>query len=162
MQWAVSSSDSKCRQFQFPIDSESYESINSDGASFGGVQAMTPFVTKFGAFSESKQAYYLPSRTASLMNSLPLLGKFMGTVIVGPIIEKIGHRRAMGITCFVQMVGAISEYLNSWNIQAKGLLIFRSSSDKQERCSVCYGPVLGIHSCGARRECQLPYVNLHA
>ncbi|KAL2289776.1 hypothetical protein FJTKL_01094 [Diaporthe vaccinii] len=58
-----------------------------DGASFGGVQAMTPFINKFGAFSQTKRAYYLPSRTASLMNSLPLLGKFTGTVIVGPTIE---------------------------------------------------------------------------
>ncbi|CAI0643568.1 unnamed protein product, partial [Colletotrichum noveboracense] len=55
-----------------------------DGASFGGVQVMTPF-----------------------MNNLPLLGKFTGTVVVGPIIERIGHRRAMGVTCLVQIVGAI-------------------------------------------------------
>ncbi|KAF4922771.1 Major facilitator-type transporter ecdD [Colletotrichum viniferum] len=78
-----------------------------DGASFGGVQAMTPFMNKFGSYSAAKKAYYLPSRTASLMNSLPLLGKFTGTVIVGPIIERIGHRRAMGVTCLVQIVGAI-------------------------------------------------------
>lgn len=71
---------------------------------------MTPFINKFGSFSETKRTYYLPSRTASLMNSLPLLGKFTGTVIVGPIIEKIGHRRAMGVTCFVQIIGAISEF----------------------------------------------------
>ncbi|KAI8306944.1 Major facilitator-type transporter ecdD [Colletotrichum sp. SAR11_59] len=79
-----------------------------DGASFGGVQAMTPFMNKFGSCSATKKAYYLPSRTASLMNSLPLLGKFTGTVVVGPIIERIGHRRAMGVTCLVQIVGAIS------------------------------------------------------
>ncbi|KAJ0337064.1 hypothetical protein COL922a_007191 [Colletotrichum nupharicola] len=78
-----------------------------DGASFGGVQAMTPFMNKFGSYSATKKAYYLPSRTASLMNSLPLLGKFTGTVVVGPIIERIGHRRAMGVTCLVQIVGAI-------------------------------------------------------
>ncbi|KAI8240710.1 Sugar transport protein 9 [Colletotrichum sp. SAR 10_99] len=53
-----------------------------DGASFGGVQAMTPFMNKFGSYSATKKAYYLPSRTASLMNSLPLLGKFTGTVVV--------------------------------------------------------------------------------
>ncbi|KAI8180839.1 Major facilitator-type transporter ecdD [Colletotrichum sp. SAR 10_75] len=81
-----------------------------DGASFGGVQAMTPFMNKFGSYSTTKKAYYLPSRTASLMNSLPLLGKFTGTVVVGPIIERIGHRRAMAVTCLVQIVGAISEF----------------------------------------------------
>lgn len=92
---------------------------------------MTPFITKFGAFSETKGAYYLPSRTASLMNSLPLLGKFTGTVVVGPIIEKIGHRRAMGLTCFVQMIGAISEVSMNRDVDAKGSLTHRSSGHKQ-------------------------------
>lgn len=92
---------------------------------------MTPFINKFGVFSETKRAYYLPNRTASLMNSLPLLGKFTGTVIVGPIIEKIGHRRAMGATCFVQMIGAISEFPMSRDVEAKGSLTYHSSSYKQ-------------------------------
>lgn len=83
---------------------------------------MTPFINKFGEFSEKKRAYFLPSRTASLMNSLPLLGKFTGTVIVGPIIEKIGHRRAMGVTCFVQIIGAISEFPINRGVQKKGPL----------------------------------------
>lgn len=69
---------------------------------------MTPFMNKFGAYSATKRAYYLPSWTASLMNSLPLLGKFTGTVVVGPFVERIGHRRVMGVTCLVQVIGAIS------------------------------------------------------
>lgn len=105
--------------------------INSDGASFGGVQAMTPFINKFGTFSETRQAYYLPSRTASLMNSLPLLGKFTGTVIVGPIIERIGHRRAMGATCFVQIIGAISEFSMKRDVEVKGSLTYHSSGYEQ-------------------------------
>lgn len=92
---------------------------------------MTPFINKFGAFSETKRAYYLPSRTASLMNSLPLLGKFTGTVVVGPIIEKIGHRRAMGVTCFVQIIGAISEFPMSRGVKTKWTLTYRSSSYEQ-------------------------------
>lgn len=111
---------------------------------------MTPFINKFGAFSEAKRAYYLPSSTASLMNSLPLLGKFTGTVIVGPIIEKIGHRRAMGATCFVQIVGAISEFSMNWVVEARGSLTHRSSSYEQQRCSIYYGPILGILSCRSR------------
>lgn len=92
---------------------------------------MTPFINKFGVFSETKRAFYLPSRTASLMNSLPLLGKFTGTVIVGPIIEKIGHRRAMGATCFVQIIGAISEFPMSRGIEVKGSLTCHSSGYEQ-------------------------------
>ncbi|KAF4470247.1 sugar transporter [Fusarium albosuccineum] len=60
-----------------------------DGASFGGVQAMDPFMKTFGKWNETKEAYYLPSDLQSLMNSLPLIGKFLGTIIVGPIIERL-------------------------------------------------------------------------
>ena len=42
--------------------------------------------------------------------SLPLLGKFLGAEIVGPIIERVGHRSAMALTCLVQIIGAISKY----------------------------------------------------
>ncbi|KAF5655595.1 sugar transporter [Fusarium sp. NRRL 25303] len=41
------------------------------------------------------------------MNSLQLLGKFLGTVIVGPIIEKIGRRYAMAMICIPQVIGPI-------------------------------------------------------
>ena len=68
---------------------------------------------KFGTYSEAKKTYALPKETASLMNSLPLLGKFLGTVIIGPIIERIGHRYAMTVTCLVQVVGAISKCSSS-------------------------------------------------
>lgn len=107
---------------------------------------MTPFMNKFGVYSESKKAYYLPSRTASLMNSLPLLGKFTGTVIVGPIIERIGHRRSMGMTCLVQIVGAISEYPGGRSSLAKDLLTRCSSSHEQQRRSICYRPIPSVYS----------------
>ncbi|KAM5347753.1 hypothetical protein ACJ41O_007577 [Fusarium nematophilum] len=78
-----------------------------DGASFGGVQAMGPFMRTFGKWDPSKETYHLPSELQSLMNSLPLIGKFLGTVIVGPIIERLGHRYTMAFTCCVQVVGPI-------------------------------------------------------
>lgn len=40
--------------------------------------------------------------------SLALLGKLAGTVIVGPLTEKLGHKRAMFITCSTQIVGVVS------------------------------------------------------
>ena len=78
-----------------------------DGASFGGVQAMTPFLRQFGTYNATTKKYALAKNTQSLMNSLPLLGKFLGAVIVGPIIERIGHKRTMYATCCVQVVGPI-------------------------------------------------------
>ena len=80
-----------------------------DGASFGGVQAMDPFLRTFGSWDSESEAYVLSSHLQSLMNSIPLIGKFLGTVIVGPIVEKIGHRYAMAFTCGVQIIGPISK-----------------------------------------------------
>ncbi|KAM0210990.1 hypothetical protein ACHAQD_010455 [Fusarium lateritium] len=68
---------------------------------------MDPFLKTFGSWNPDKEAYYLPSELQSLMNSLPLIGKFLGTIIVGPIIEKVGHRYAMALTCCIQVVGPI-------------------------------------------------------
>ncbi|KAI5477374.1 hypothetical protein MNV49_006440 [Pseudohyphozyma bogoriensis] len=76
-----------------------------DGASFGGVQAFSPFIQQFGNCKNGKCS--LPGKLVSLMNSLPLIGKFIGTVIVGPLTERLGHKYTMGITCFAQIVGVI-------------------------------------------------------
>lgn len=70
---------------------------------------MDPFLKSYGKWNPETEAYYLPSELQSLMNSLPLLGKFLGTIIVGPIIEKIGHRYTMAMTCGIQVIGPISE-----------------------------------------------------
>lgn len=42
--------------------------------------------------------------------SLALIGKFLGTILVGPLIEKLGHKKAMLITCATQIVGVISKF----------------------------------------------------
>jgi len=70
---------------------------------------MTPFLRQFGTFNETTRKWVLNANTQSLMNSLPLIGKFVGAVIVGPIIERVGHRWTMIGTCCVQIVGPISE-----------------------------------------------------
>ncbi|KAL5349781.1 hypothetical protein ACLOAV_004814 [Pseudogymnoascus australis] len=69
--------------------------------------AFTPFARKFGEFNEAKGIYALPPALASLMNSLALIGKFLGTILVGPLIEKLGHKKTMLITCATQIVGVI-------------------------------------------------------
>ncbi|KAL4914811.1 general substrate transporter [Aspergillus aurantiobrunneus] len=77
-------------------------------ASFGGVQTFTPFVKKFGQYDEMTGGYAIPTKTVSLMNSLALIGKFIGALVVGPITERVGHRYAMVVTCVIQIVGAVS------------------------------------------------------
>lgn len=39
-----------------------------------------------------------------------MIGKFLGAVTVGPMIERWGHRLSMAITCCVQVVGTVSEF----------------------------------------------------
>ncbi|KAI4602587.1 hypothetical protein KJ359_007803 [Pestalotiopsis sp. 9143b] len=81
--------------------------LQSDGASFAGVQAFSPFAKQFGEYNATTKSYALPASLASLMNSLALIGKFLGTIIVGPITERLGHKKAMLITCATQIIGVI-------------------------------------------------------
>lgn len=46
-------------------------------------------------------------------SSLALIGKFLGTILVGPLIEKLGHKKTMLITCATQIVGVISKLEDS-------------------------------------------------
>ncbi|GJC81843.1 major facilitator-type transporter ecdD [Colletotrichum liriopes] len=41
------------------------------------------------------------------MNSLALIGKFLGTIIVGPLTERLGHKKTMLVTCATQIIGVI-------------------------------------------------------
>ncbi|KAL4967226.1 general substrate transporter [Aspergillus stella-maris] len=81
--------------------------FGNDGASFGGVQTFGPFLRKFGTWNEEKDDYGIPTHVVSMMNSLPLIGKFLGAAIVGPMIERWGHRLSMAVTCCVQVVGTV-------------------------------------------------------
>ncbi|KAM0750552.1 general substrate transporter [Meredithblackwellia eburnea MCA 4105] len=77
-----------------------------DASSFAGVQAFTPYIKQFGTCN-SKGVCKLSAKLTSLMNSLPLIGKFIGTLVVGPMTEKLGHKKSMFITCLVQIIGVI-------------------------------------------------------
>ncbi|KAL4914442.1 major facilitator superfamily domain-containing protein [Aspergillus aurantiobrunneus] len=81
--------------------------FGDDGASFGGVQTFGPFLRKIGRWDPENDDYAIPTYIVSLMNSLPLVGKSLGAVIVGSMIERRGHRLSMAITCVVQVVGTV-------------------------------------------------------
>lgn len=78
---------------------------------------MDPFLRRFGEWDDERGAYVLNRHLQSLMNSIPLIGKFLGTVIVGPIIEKFGHKYTMAFTCVVQIVGPISEFWSNLSLE---------------------------------------------
>lgn len=78
-----------------------------DSASFSGVQAFSPFLHTFGTYNAKKNAYALTTQNSALLNSLPLLGKLVGSLAVGPSVERYGHRITMFGTCLIQIVGAV-------------------------------------------------------
>ncbi|CAK7206854.1 hypothetical protein SEUCBS139899_009660 [Sporothrix eucalyptigena] len=78
-----------------------------DSASFSGVQAMSPYLRQFGTYNAAKKTYALTTQNSALLNSLPLLGKLVGSLAVGPLVEKYGHRSTMVGTCLIQIVGAV-------------------------------------------------------
>lgn len=81
-----------------------------DSSSFSGVQAFDPFVRQFGTYDAATGSYILSSLTTSLMNSLPLLGKFLSAAAIGSILERLGHKWTMVATCLVQIAGAVGEF----------------------------------------------------
>lgn len=62
--------------------------------------------------------------------SLPMIGKFLGAVIVGPMIERWGHRLSMAITCCVQVVGTVSEFNNTPTLSRIVILTLSSPSNE--------------------------------
>ncbi|KAH8691468.1 major facilitator superfamily domain-containing protein [Talaromyces proteolyticus] len=72
-----------------------------DGTSFAGVQAFQPYAKQFGHYDETLHYYILSPITASLVNSLPQIGKLTGTIAVGPIIVRLGHKHAIGLSAIL-------------------------------------------------------------
>lgn len=46
---------------------------------------------------------------ASLLSSLAFIGKFLGCLVAGPSIERLGHRKVFFGLCLISIVGVISE-----------------------------------------------------
>ncbi|KAI3599979.1 sugar transporter [Moniliophthora roreri] len=88
-----------------------------DTASFGGVQAIPAFGRQFGEFDRTLNRYALPARTSSLLTSLAFLGKFIGTLFIGPLTERYGHRTGMFVLCAVTIVGTIIQVTAKHAIQ---------------------------------------------
>ncbi|KAK4234450.1 general substrate transporter [Achaetomium macrosporum] len=75
-----------------------------DVGTFGGVQAMHSFTSKFGECDE-KGVCALPGWLSSVMTATPFLGKAAGCIACGWIAEKWGRRAAILGICIVSFVG---------------------------------------------------------
>ncbi|KAH8881843.1 general substrate transporter [Thozetella sp. PMI_491] len=79
-----------------------------DTGSFGSLQALPSFLSRFGV-QNPNGSYSLPAYRASLMNSLPWIGKISGCLGSEPVIDRLGYKKTMYIASAVQIVGVIIE-----------------------------------------------------
>ncbi|KAJ6437393.1 MFS transporter, SP family, sugar:H+ symporter [Purpureocillium lavendulum] len=61
-----------------------------DVSVFAGVQAMDPFVKRFGTYNAATQKYAIKSYLVSILNSFPYLGKLLGCWVATPLAERVG------------------------------------------------------------------------
>ncbi|KAL1406152.1 hypothetical protein Q8F55_007836 [Vanrija albida] len=78
-----------------------------DAASFGGLLANPGFINQFGVLGDKGYAM-TPLRT-SLASSLAFVGKLIGCLSSGLLIERLGHRKVFVLLSVVSIVGVILE-----------------------------------------------------
>jgi hypothetical protein len=61
-----------------------------DTGSFGSLQALPSFRSKFGVYNPKTKAYALPSSTAAAMNSIPFAGQALGALLSSFVIDWFG------------------------------------------------------------------------
>ncbi len=78
-----------------------------DTAIFGSIQGMTSFTTEFGTFDHTQGTFRLPSWLSSVMNSVPFLGKLVGCLMSGPLMERYGRKAGLYAICVISIIGSI-------------------------------------------------------
>jgi MFS family permease len=82
--------------------------FKSDTGSFGSLQALPSFLRQFGV-QNAKGDYELPTQRASLMNSVPWIGKLAGCFLIEPLIDRVGYRSSIIVTAVIQIISLIIE-----------------------------------------------------
>ncbi|KAI0019703.1 general substrate transporter [Xylariomycetidae sp. FL0641] len=75
-----------------------------DVGTFGGVQAMHSFASRFGE-CDADNVCALPGWMSSVMTATPFIGKALGCIACGPIAERWGRKAAILALCIVAFVG---------------------------------------------------------
>ncbi|KAH8880772.1 putative sugar transporter [Thozetella sp. PMI_491] len=76
-----------------------------DTGSFGGILANPGFVRQFGTYNSKTNAYAFDSLHTSLLSSLAFIGKFVGCLVAGPAIERLGHRVVFFALAAISIIG---------------------------------------------------------
>lgn len=93
----------------FPLRTLTYTIVDRDTGSFGSLQALPSFLSRFGV-AGAAGTYKLPAARKSMMNSFPWIGKFIGCFSAEPLIEKLGYKKAMYIAAALQIIAIISKF----------------------------------------------------
>lgn len=80
---------------------------SSDTGSFGSLQSLPSFLARFGERNDAG-THTLPAARASLMNSLPWIGKILGCLGAERFIEILGYKKTMLAAAVVQVIAIIS------------------------------------------------------
>ncbi|CAK7213515.1 hypothetical protein SBRCBS47491_001826 [Sporothrix bragantina] len=80
-----------------------------DTGSYGGILANPGFLSRFAPYHEATNTHAFDSLHTSLLSSLPFIGKFLGCLIAGPAIERVGHRMVFHALSVVSIIGVIIE-----------------------------------------------------
>lgn len=78
-----------------------------DTGLFASVQGMQSFAREFGEYDPESKLYVLPSYLASLMNSMPFLGKLIGTLTTSPLMERLGRKKAILVVAVSSIIGVL-------------------------------------------------------
>lgn len=62
-----------------------------DTGSFGSLQALPSFRSKFGEYNAKTKAYALPSDRAAAMNSIPFAGQALGALLSSFVVDWFGY-----------------------------------------------------------------------
>ncbi|ORY24565.1 general substrate transporter [Naematelia encephala] len=81
--------------------------LGYDQVMFSALQATPSFLKDFGEVKNDTTL--LGAHQSSIMNSVPLVGKFLGCAVAAPINEKFGYKWTVFIGCFCQILGIVLE-----------------------------------------------------
>lgn len=80
----------------------------SDTGSFGSLQALPSFLTKFGTYNAATKKYALPSNVASAMNAIYFAGQALGALLSIFAVDWFGYKITMVILALIQIIAVIS------------------------------------------------------
>ncbi|KAJ5819609.1 hypothetical protein N7474_005200 [Penicillium riverlandense] len=96
---------SRAKELGFVYLSLAALNFGYDVGTFSGVQAMDPFIRRFGSYDKVTQDYSIPGYLVSVMNSTPFIGKLIGALACGIVTERWGRRSAVAVMACISLVG---------------------------------------------------------